>query len=226
MFSKNAAWDNRYFALQGTKLFIYKGHDYNKPLQIIEISEDMKVAELSKKDTGGRQNVFQLTPGQDKQAIVLSASTQKTRETWIKSFKNIKDMFDQEKQKIIDKLKEEVVKKVTKKERVSVLFTQGGNLNPGQLQAKPRDNNKDSVINEVDESSEGDDNDNSTRKDVTKLKKRTKKEQKETKAPSQFDFEDLFTMESGMRKQTIQKKEGQSIKNSIVDVNLIMKQSN
>lgn len=32
MFSKNAAWDNRYFALQGTKLFIYKGHDYNKPL--------------------------------------------------------------------------------------------------------------------------------------------------------------------------------------------------
>ena len=89
-------------------------------------------------------------------------------ETWIKSFKNIKDMFDQEKQKIIDKLKEEVVKKVTKKERVSVLFTQGGNLNPGQLQAKPRD----SVINEVDESSEGD----STRKDVTKPNNRTKKE--------------------------------------------------
>jgi|APSaa5957512535_1039671.scaffolds.fasta_scaffold161367_1 hypothetical protein len=38
-------------------------------------------------------------------------------------------MFDLEKQKIIDKLKEEVIKKTGKKERVSVLFTQGGNLN-------------------------------------------------------------------------------------------------
>ena len=212
MFSKNAAWDNRYFALQGTKLFIYKGHDYNKPLQIIEISEDMKVAELSKKDTGGKQNVFQLTPGQDKQAIVLSASTQKTMETWIRSFKNIKNMFDQEKQKIIDKLKEEVVKKVTKKERVSVLFTQGGNLNPNQPH-RPRD----SVINEVDESSEGD----STRKDTTRPNNRKKKEESPAKPVPQFDFDDLFTMESGMRKQTIQKNEGQSIKSSVVDVNLI-----
>lgn len=173
----------------------------------------MKVAELSKKDTGGKQNVFQLTPGQDKQAIVLSASTQKTMETWIKSFKNIKDMFDQEKQKIIDKLKEEVVKKVTKKERVSVLFTQGGNLNPNQPQARPRD----SVINEVDESSEGD----STRKDTSRPNNRKKKEEQETKPAPQFDFDDLFTMESGMRKQTIHKREGQSIKNSVVDVNLI-----
>jgi len=159
MFSKSAAWDSRYFALQGTKLFVYKGHDYNKPLQIIEISEDMKVAELSKKDTGGKQNVFQLTPGQDKQAIVLSASTQKTMATWIKAFKNIKDMFDQAKQKIIDKLKEEVVAKVTKKERVSVLFAQGGNLNPN-----PAHQPRDSVINEVDESSEGE----STRRDARK----------------------------------------------------------
>lgn len=138
----------------------------------------MKVAELSKKDTGGKQNVFQLTPGQDKQAIVLSASTQKTMETWIKSFKNIKDMFDQEKQKIIDKLKEEVVKKVTKKERVSVLFTQGGNLNPNQPQPRPRD----SVINEVDESSEGD----SVRKDTSRpSNKKRKKQEPETKQTTQ-----------------------------------------
>ena len=165
MFGKSAAWDSRYFALQGTKLFVYKGHDYNKPLQIIEISEDMKVAELSKKDAGGRQNVFQLTPGQEKPAVVLSASTQKTMATWMKAFKNIKDMFDQAKQKIIDKLKEEVVAKVTKKERVSVLFAQGGNLNPNPAH-KPRD----SVINEVDESSEGD----STRRDARKPNNRKK----------------------------------------------------
>jgi len=213
MFSKSAAWDNRYFALQGTKLFVYKGHDYNKPLQIIEISEHMKVAELSKKDAGGKQHVFQLTPGQDKQAIVLSASTQKTMETWIKSFRNIKAMFDEEKQKIIDKLKEEVVKKVAKKERVSVLFTQGGNLNPNQAQLRPRD----SVINEVDESSEGD----STRRDARRPNNRNKKEEEKAKPAAQFDFDDLFAAETGMRKQTIQKAEGKSMKNSVADGNLI-----
>ena len=122
-------------------------------------------------------------------------------------------MFDQEKQKIIDKLKEEVVKKVTKKERVSVLFTQGGNLNPNN-QGNPALRDRDSVINEVDEGSEGE----STRKGTTRPNNRKKPDDTPTQ---QFDFADFFTMESGMRKQTIHKNEGQSIKNSVVDVNLI-----
>ena len=144
----------------------------------------------------------------------MSASTQKTMATWMKAFKNIKDMFDQAKQKIIDKLKEEVVAKVTKKERVSVLFAQGGNLNPNPAH-KPRD----SVINEVDESSEGD----STRRDARKPNNRKKPLAEVAPAAPQFSFEDLFTMESGMRKQTIPKVEANSIRNSVVDVNLIKK---
>ena len=66
MFSKNSNWTQKYFVIQGNKLFIYKNQKYNKPEQVLELSEDLEYKELRKKDADGKANVFSLCPGKGK----------------------------------------------------------------------------------------------------------------------------------------------------------------
>lgn len=61
MFQRNANWTQRYMSLQGMKLFIYQDQQYNKPIKIIELTEEMSIQEIRKADIGGKAFVFALT---------------------------------------------------------------------------------------------------------------------------------------------------------------------
>ena len=43
------------------KLYVYQGQQYNKPMKIIELNEDMDIKEIRKADVNGKEFVFQLT---------------------------------------------------------------------------------------------------------------------------------------------------------------------
>jgi len=55
---------------------VYEGVKYNKPLQIIELTEDMKVSEVRRGDAGGKDFVFNILPAKDKEAQWLCASSE------------------------------------------------------------------------------------------------------------------------------------------------------
>ena len=40
------------------KLYVYQGQQYNKPMKIIELNEDMAVSEIRRADASGKDYVF------------------------------------------------------------------------------------------------------------------------------------------------------------------------
>jgi len=111
MFSKNANWAQRYLALQGFKLYVYQGQKYNKPTKIIELTEDLEVAEVRRADANGKDYVLALTTGTTSSARVtewLAAATESQYNKWLKAFKSVREQFAAIKQRAKDKLEEDV----------------------------------------------------------------------------------------------------------------------
>ena len=80
------------------------------------------IKEVHKSETNGKMFVFSLTSSKNKQTEYLSASSSINMENWIKAFKGIKEMYQNEKQKIIDKLKKDLNKNLVKRESVTSIF--------------------------------------------------------------------------------------------------------
>lgn len=99
IFGRKASWETRYFTLRGTRLYVYKGQKYNKPLMVVELGEELAIKEMRKADVDGKQFVMQLLPNKDAQPLHLAASSDKSLSSWLKAFKNIKALFALEKQR-------------------------------------------------------------------------------------------------------------------------------
>jgi hypothetical protein len=93
IFNKNAIWDTRYFALKGLKVYIYKGVKYNKPIQIITLTEDMSVREVRKSDINGKAFVFSVDPGKGQPEDLFAATNEANYNKWIQAFRAVKDRF-------------------------------------------------------------------------------------------------------------------------------------
>ena len=99
IFGRNASWETRYLTLRGTRLYVYKGQKYNKPLMVVELSEDLEIKEMRKADVDGKQFVMQLLPSKEVQPLLLAASSEKSLSGWLKAFKNIKGLFAMDRQR-------------------------------------------------------------------------------------------------------------------------------
>lgn len=51
-----AGWENKYFVMKGTKLYIYmgKGENYTKPEKVLTLTEEISFSEVRKADIGGK----------------------------------------------------------------------------------------------------------------------------------------------------------------------------
>jgi len=93
IFTKNANWDTRYFALKGLRIYVYKGQKYNKPIQIITLTEEIQIREVRKADMNGKEFVLSLDPGKGQTEEFLSASNEIQYNKWLAAFRAIKDRF-------------------------------------------------------------------------------------------------------------------------------------
>ena len=115
MVSQKANWVQKYFALQGLKLFIYKDQKFDKPSQVLELTEDLVLKEVRKGDCQGKTHVFTLQPSKDKPAEWFSASSESTLSKWLEAFRAIKNQFQVARQQERDKLKLAMKKPVVDK---------------------------------------------------------------------------------------------------------------
>lgn len=79
--------------MKTTKLYVYEGVKYNKPLQIIELTDEMRVSEVRRGDAGGKDFVFTILPAKEKEPQWLCASSENQLNKWIKALGVIKDQF-------------------------------------------------------------------------------------------------------------------------------------
>lgn len=86
MFSKGANWVQKYFVIQGTKFFVYKSQNYNKPESCIELTEELEVREVRKKEADGKLYAFSMCPGKGMPVETYSAATENQRDRWTNAF--------------------------------------------------------------------------------------------------------------------------------------------
>ena len=91
LFNKSKEWENRYVVFQSCKLFVYAGQNYSKPLEIYEITNQLKIREIRKADINGKENVLEITANNDQPALMLSAATESNYDKWLKAFRNLRE---------------------------------------------------------------------------------------------------------------------------------------
>ena len=65
-------------------------------MNIIDLKDDLKIHEVKKSGVGGKAFVMSLSPaGTAKEQIFFAASTETNFNKWMKSFKGIKEGFEQ-----------------------------------------------------------------------------------------------------------------------------------
>ena len=90
---------------------MYQGQQYNKPMKIIELSEDLAVAEVRRADANGKEYAFSLTTGSESAGRTtewLAAATEAQYKKWLKAFRALREQFMALKQREKDRLEEGV----------------------------------------------------------------------------------------------------------------------
>ena len=92
-------------------------------MHIIDLKDDLKIHEVKKSEVGGKSFVMSLAPaGSTKEKILFSATTETNFNKWMKSFKGIKEGFEQQKQREKELFKQEMSSAAVKKDRVQNAF--------------------------------------------------------------------------------------------------------
>ena len=53
-------WENRYVEIRNQKVFLYAGQNYSKPLEVLELTSDLKIREIRRAESNGKAHVFEI----------------------------------------------------------------------------------------------------------------------------------------------------------------------
>jgi hypothetical protein len=99
-------WENRYVEIRNQKLFLYAGQNYSKPLEVLELTSDLKIREIRRAESNGKAHVFEICC--NKEQVMLCAATESILEKWLKVLRSMRDEFEQHKQLEKEQWKQEM----------------------------------------------------------------------------------------------------------------------